>query len=62
MPGLSGNQLVLFSLESFLMFPEKKSRETSELEGKQNQLFPSGPDIKCMLLGGWGHFKAGLGQ
>ena len=34
MSGPSRNQLVLFSLES----------------GKQNQLFPSGSDIKCITL------------
>ena len=32
------------------MFPETKSRETSGLEGKQNQLFPEEPDIKCFVI------------
>ena len=31
------------------MFPSTSSRETSGLEGKQNELFPSGPYIKCIL-------------
>ena len=32
------------------MFPETKSRETSELEGKnKTNWFPKGPDIKCIL-------------
>ena len=31
------------------MFPSTSSRETSELSGKQNLLFPSGPYIKCVL-------------
>ena len=35
MSGPSGNQLVLFSLES-CEFPETKSRETSGLSPKQN--------------------------
>ena len=32
------------------MFPETKSWETSGLEGKQNQLFPSGSYIKCFVM------------
>ena len=32
------------------MFPETKSRETSGLEGKQNQLFLEGTDIKCFVI------------
>ena len=32
------------------MFPEKKSRETSGLEGKQTNWFPEGPDIKCFVI------------
>ena len=32
------------------MFPREKSRETSGLEGKQNQLFPDGPYIKCFVI------------
>ena len=32
------------------MFPEKKSRETSGLEGKRN-LFPEGPYFKCLTCG-----------
>ena len=32
------------------MFPETKSRETSELEGKnKTNWFPKGPDIKCII-------------
>ena len=31
------------------MFPSTSSRETSGLSGKQNKLFPSGTDIKCIL-------------
>ena len=31
------------------MFPETKSRETSGLSGKQNKLFPSGSDSKCII-------------
>ena len=34
-----GKQLVLFSRESFLMFPETKSRETSGLESENWQCF-----------------------
>ncbi len=32
------------------MFPERTSRETSRIEGKQNYLFPSRPDIKCFVI------------
>ena len=32
------------------MFPLTSSRETSGLSRKQNELFPSGPYIKCILL------------
>ena len=32
------------------MFPETKSRETLRVKGKQNSLFPSGEDIKCILM------------
>ena len=31
-------------------FPEKKSRETSRLEGKQNSLFPEGVHTKCFVI------------
>ena len=31
------------------MFPSTSSRETLRLLGKQNSLFPSGADIKCIL-------------
>jgi hypothetical protein len=32
------------------MFPLTSSWETSRLSGKQNKLFPSGTDIKCIIL------------
>ena len=32
------------------MFPSTSSRETLRLSGKQNSLFPSGADIKCIIL------------
>ena len=32
------------------MFPSTSSRETSGLSGKQNELFPSEPYIKCILF------------
>ena len=32
------------------MFPSTLPLETSGLEGKQNELFPSTPYIKCILL------------
>ena len=32
------------------MFPSTSSRETSGLSGKQDYLFPTGPDIKCTML------------
>ena len=32
------------------MFPSTSSRETSGLSGKQNQLFPSGTYIKCIMF------------
>ena len=32
------------------MFPSTSSRETSGLSGKQNQLSPSGSDIKCIIV------------
>ena len=32
------------------MFPSTTSRETLRLLGKQNSLFPSGADIKCILF------------
>ena len=31
------------------MFPSTSARETSSILRKQNSLFPSGPDIKCIL-------------
>ena len=32
------------------MFPSTSSRETSGLSVKQNEPFPSGPYIKCILF------------
>ena len=32
------------------MFPSTSSRETLRLSGKQNSLFPSGADIKCIIV------------
>ena len=32
------------------MFPETKSRKTSELEGNKTNWFPEGPDIKCFVI------------
>ena len=32
------------------MFLETKLRETSGVSGNQNQLFPSGPYIKCIMI------------
>ena len=43
-------KLVSFFFARVLMFPSTSSRETSGLSGKQNQLFPSGPYIKCILF------------
>ena len=31
------------------MFPSISSREESGLSGKQNELFPRGPDVKCIM-------------
>ena len=31
------------------MFPSTSSRETLRFSGKQNSLFPSGADIKCIM-------------
>ena len=43
MTGLSGN--------SSFCFPRLRLRGTLKFLGKQNELFPSGPVIKCLLLG-----------
>ena len=40
-----GKQLVLFFREAWC-----SSRETSGPEGKQNQLVPEGPDVKCFVI------------
>ena len=32
------------------MFPEAKPRGALRVEGKQNSLFPEGPDIKCFVI------------
>jgi hypothetical protein len=45
------NSLVSFSLEC-QCFPSTSPRETLRLSGKQNKLFPSGADIKCILFEG----------
>ena len=46
----SHKKLVSFVFPRVLMFPLTSSRETSGLSGKQNQLFPSGPYIKCIIF------------
>ena len=45
MTGPLGNSEFCFPQIS--MFPSTSSRETFEILGKQNSLFPSGPVIKC---------------
>ena len=32
------------------MLPQAKPRGALRVEGKQNSLFPEGPDIKCFVL------------
>jgi len=50
MSGPSGNKLVLFSLESWCFPWLCLGKHVSELSGKENQPFPLGPYIKCILL------------
>ena len=44
----SGN--IKFCFPRLSMFPSTSSRETLRLSGKQNSLFPSGADIKCIVI------------
>ena len=42
-----GKQLILFPKN--LMFPSAMPQGNNEILGKQNELFPEGPVIKCLL-------------
>ena len=44
------NNILLMSDPESLMFAETVSRKTSVLKGKQNELFPEGPDIKFFVI------------
>ena len=48
MTGPSGNSSFCFPRIS--LFPSAAPRGNIEILGKQNELFPSGPGIKCLIL------------
>jgi hypothetical protein len=43
-------EIVSFVFPRISMFPSTSSRETLRLSGKQNKVFPSGANIKCIIF------------